>query len=77
MTNIVKFVVIQSKLVKSKERRKKMEISVRYSQKERANFLAWIEKEYLGVTVSNDDCNAVSDDCAATFNELWTAYCED
>ena len=54
-----------------------MEISVRYSQKERANFLAWIEKEYLGVTVSNDDCNAVSDDCAATFNELWTAYCED
>ena len=54
-----------------------MEITIRYNQRERAEFIEWILAEYPDAEVDDTvDSDGISDDANITLNELWSAYCE-
>ena len=54
-----------------------MEITIRYNQHERAEFIEWILAEYPDAEVDDTvDSDGISDDANITLNELWSAYCE-
>lgn len=52
-----------------------MEISIRYNQKERDEFIQWITARYDAV-ILDGDYDYIDDDANITLNELWAAYCE-